>query len=121
MDVTVKPPVVEFDHRLPEHVYTAQDTYRKFRSEAPVAWSTTYGGFWVVSRYEEVTELSRNPDWFLSGYDHGGVNIPSQPSKLKPVETDMADWNRYRRLGTAIFAQGAERHEPRPPKSSPMR
>lgn len=39
-------PVIEYDHYAPELVDDAQALYRGLRTEAPVAWSPLYGGFW---------------------------------------------------------------------------
>src|ERR1700676_301368 len=58
--------VIAFDHRSPEHVTLAVETYRQLRDETPVGWSENYGGYWVVTRYDDLMELSRHPEWFSS-------------------------------------------------------
>src|SRR5215207_1887549 len=105
-------PKVAFDHHLESHVTQSLSIFRGLRENAPVAWTDNHGGFWVVSRYEDVLELSRNPKWFLSGRDGendlgGGVNIPSTPIKLVPTESDGRDWRRYRRVLNPMFTPAA--------------
>jgi cytochrome P450 len=94
----------DFDHHAPEHVLNSVETYRQMRAEAPVTWSNEHGGFWVVTRYDDVMELTRSPDNFSSAKhyngpesSYGGVTIPtSKGTWLVPVETDLPDWTRYR-------------------------
>src|SRR5512143_1748689 len=101
---------VDFDHHRYEHVFNALETYKRLRSEAPVAWSPHHGGFWVVSRYEDVMILTRDPDAFLStknfdpdGTPHGGVTIPTSYIWMVPTEADKPDWLRYRTALAPLF------------------
>ncbi|HTL22731.1 MAG TPA: hypothetical protein VL281_01735, partial [Mycobacteriales bacterium] len=52
------------------------DFFAKARAEAPVYWQDQPGGhgggFWVVSRYAEVQEVSRTPEVF-SSYERGAL------------------------------------------------
>jgi cytochrome P450 len=104
---------IDFDHHHPTHVLTALDTYARFREESPVAWSPHYGGFWMISRYEDVTLLTREPDAFLSaktfdeeGSPQGGVTIPPMHIWVVPTETDKPDWARYRTALAPLFTPG---------------
>ena len=51
---------VEFDHHSHDYAADPWSQYSKLRSECPVAWSEQYGGFWVVSRYEDVAAVARD-------------------------------------------------------------
>src|SRR5580698_9473208 len=70
--------------------FTAPDYHHvlaRLRAEAPVReWSP---GFWTVARYEQIRDLSRNPEQFCSGRGalvndplRGGNNPMSTPSIL---------------------------------------
>jgi cytochrome P450 len=103
-------PVVDFNHHALEHALTSHDTYRKLRKESPVAWSSNHGGFWIVTRYEEVMRLTNEPEAFLStktfdadGEPHGGVTIPPNPLWVIPTETDKPEWMRYRSALAPMF------------------
>jgi cytochrome P450 len=54
--VTVDP---YFDPHDPEHVRNPYGTYARLRAEAPVHHSPL--GFWIISRYDDVMELLRDP------------------------------------------------------------
>jgi cytochrome P450 len=53
-------PVVEFDHHDPDFHRDRHAGWAELR-RCPVAWNERYGGFWVVSGYDEVAAVSR--DW----------------------------------------------------------
>ena len=48
-----------FDPRDPNHVRNPYATYARLRAEAPVHHSPL--GFWIISRYDDVMELLRDP------------------------------------------------------------
>src|SRR5690606_15530176 len=67
-------PVIHFDHNSAEHAKDYMSIYRKLREEAPVAWTESHGGCWVLSSYQAVFEASRDDDTFSSGRhdEYGG-------------------------------------------------
>jgi cytochrome P450 len=58
---------VEFDHHAPEYHGTRYEQWAELR-KCPVAFSPGYGGFWVVSGYDEVNAVSRDEETFTSTY-----------------------------------------------------
>ena len=52
-------PVVRFDHHSPEFAGDLWEIYVGLR-EARVAYSEAYGGFYVLSRYEDIWEAARD-------------------------------------------------------------
>jgi cytochrome P450 len=58
---------VEFDHHAPEYHGTRFEQWAELR-KCPVAFNPRYGGFWVVSGYDEVNAVSRDEDTFTSVY-----------------------------------------------------
>jgi cytochrome P450 len=72
--------------------------YRRLREEAPVAWNEGTG-FWALSRYAEVHEVSTDPGRFSS--QRGillmeiGVEYPHPPTMM---HTDPPDHTDYRKL-----------------------
>ena len=58
-------PTVDFDHYSPEFHARRHDEWAALRT-CPVAFNERYGGFWVVSGYDEVAAVSRDEDTFSS-------------------------------------------------------
>ncbi len=87
---------VDFDHHSPDFVKTNYDQYRKLRAECPVAHTNSYGGFWILSGYDEVSEVARDDYTFSSA---GSLIIPSTDfGWLLPIQADPPAFGRYRKL-----------------------
>jgi cytochrome P450 len=83
------------------------DAFRRLRRESPVHWQARDHdggrGFWIVSRYEDVKHVSKNPRLFCS---ERGTNI-RDPQGMQGgrmmLMMDPPDHGRYRRLVSAGF------------------
>lgn len=62
-----KPLVVDFDHYSKSFLEDRLAGWQKLR-RTPVAYSERHGGFWVVSGYDEVAQVSRDEATFSSYY-----------------------------------------------------
>jgi len=54
--------------------------FRRLRAEEPVAWCPEpWGGpgFWSITKYDDIQEISKRPDIFSSDGRHGGITLPS--------------------------------------------
>ena len=106
-------PVVHFDHNSAEHSADPVASYRKLRSEAPIAWSDAYGGYWILSGYKPVFEAARNDEIFSSERNsYGGeglsVVIPKTPAPFHiPIEIDPPNFRKWRKLINPITAPAA--------------
>jgi cytochrome P450 len=58
---------VDFDHHDREFHADRHTRWAELR-RCPVAYNTNYGGFWVVSGYDEVATVSRDAETFTSRY-----------------------------------------------------
>ncbi|MGH2599443.1 MAG: cytochrome P450 [Dehalococcoidia bacterium] len=56
------------------------DIFRLLRREAPVYWHEGRGfpGFWIITKYEDVIRISRDPQTFISGK---GVGMNTDPER----------------------------------------
>ncbi len=57
------------------------DIFTRLRAEEPVAWCPEpWGGpgFWSVTRYDDVQEVSKRPDVFSSDGRYGGITLASE-------------------------------------------
>ena len=68
---TSERPTVEFDHHSAEFHQSRHEQWRELR-KCPVAWNPAFGGFWVVSGYDEVNAVSRDGETFTSKFVPGG-------------------------------------------------
>ncbi|MET0365298.1 MAG: cytochrome P450 [Sphingobium sp.] len=66
----LKSPDLYIDH-VPHEVF------RQLRQEQPVYWNpeSDGSGFWALTRYADIVEVSKRPDLFSSAHDNGGHRI----------------------------------------------
>ena len=79
---------VSFDNTDPQLISRLYDRIEDVRSQCPVAWSTANGGFWMLTKYSDVVEASR--DWETFTVTQGimipptGATMPVIPAELDP-------------------------------------
>jgi cytochrome P450 len=114
-------PRVDFDHHANEYAKDFSGAYRRIREGCPMAWTDAYGGFWVVSRYDDVARVARDDATFSSRHDlpndgtsYTGIVLPDVPNRSIPIEMDPPDFPKYRRILNPPFAPAAiEKLRPR--------
>jgi cytochrome P450 len=91
-----------FDHLSPELARELHPTLARARSLCPVARSDQYGGFWVVTEYEDVLRIAQDWRTFSSEL---GITVPAPPSSMKilPVTIDPPLQRTFKRLLNAHF------------------
>jgi cytochrome P450 len=111
-------PVVDFDHHSKEYAHRVftdpTGFFQQMQREHPVAWSEKYGGFWIISRYEDVKRISEDDALFSSRNDlphsgaaFSGITIPGNHARSTPIEMDPPQFFDYRRLLNRWFAPAA--------------
>jgi len=99
---------LQYDHRDSRIVVAPHDLWRRLRSQCPVVHSDRYGGFWFVSRYDDVKTVLTDCETFTTTK---GVNIPRQNMALLPGEVDPPLHREYRRiLEPALAPQVVKTH-----------
>ncbi|MEE2702469.1 MAG: cytochrome P450 [Myxococcota bacterium] len=95
--------------------------FRALRREAPVAWhegetvapdypAEPGPGYWVVSKYEDIKYVSKNPGLFASTPSIVIVDPPQAEAQLAPpsmIGMDPPDHARYRKLVSGGFTPSA--------------
>ncbi len=78
-------------------------TYRELRSQCPVGRSERYGGFWFLTRYEDIWAAEQNPEVFSVAQ---GMLLPSLGNErpLIPLDIDPPALQQYRRMLLPAFA-----------------
>ena len=94
-----------FDHLSPVFARDFHPTLARARSLCPVARSDAYeGGFWVLTRYEDVLRVAQDWETFSSEL---GITVPYQPTstpmKILPVAVDPPLQRTFKRLVNAHF------------------
>ncbi|MGE0384954.1 MAG: cytochrome P450 [Gammaproteobacteria bacterium] len=97
-------PIVRFDHNSREYGRNWRAINDRLRSECPVGWSESHGGFWVVTRHRDVAEIARDDATFSSAFANGGVLIPPSPSAALPIMMDPPEFYTIRRLLNPWFS-----------------
>ncbi|MCY3805160.1 MAG: cytochrome P450 [bacterium] len=97
-------PVVRFDHHSADFATDLWGIYDGLRA-ARVAYSETYGGFYVLSRYEDVYAAARDDETFSS--DREVVLPATGVGRLIPLNADPPDLQRYRSALFPYFTQRA--------------
>jgi cytochrome P450 len=95
-----------FDHLAPEVAVDLPGVLARMRSLCPVAHSEQYGGFWVVTKYEDVLRVAQDWETFSSA---SGLTVPVAPIVVRnlPVEVDPPVHRVYKRLINAYFTPAA--------------
>lgn len=82
------------------------ETMAAMRSRRPVAHSDQYDGFWVVTKYADVSDVAR--DWETYSSAHG-LTVPTAPIAIRnlPVEVDPPIQRVYKRIINPYFTPKA--------------
>jgi len=95
----------EFDHWSSKMAFSPHDIWTRLRNECPVARTGKHGGFYVISRYDDVFAAALQPEVFSSDGDGLGVAIPPQELRpLYPIDLDPPEHTKYRQLLNPFFS-----------------
>jgi cytochrome P450 len=106
MSVTAPVPqdlVVDFDVHDPALVSTPEAWNQRgveLRRKGPVVYSPASGGYWIVTRYDLVCEVLRDPELF-SSYPNDLAN--SSQGRLLPIEVDPPEHTALRKVLLPLF------------------
>jgi cytochrome P450 len=83
--------------------------WHELREHGPVLRSEEAGGFWILTRYEDVEWAARNPEIFSSAQ----VGIPHRdvfPVKQIPIQLDGDEHRKWRQTLSDLFNPGVVNH-----------
>jgi cytochrome P450 len=103
---TSRPETVSFDNTDPELITHLYERINDVQSRCPVAWSDASTGFWMLTKYEDVVEASR--DWETYTVTEG-IMIPPTGASMPviPAELDPPRHSKLRRLVLPNFTEKA--------------
>ncbi len=99
---------MSFDHHEQRFVEDPYSVIGPIREAQPLLQSDKHGGFWLLTRYDDVTRAALDYESFTSGVVGTTIIPPSQPRTypLLPIELDPPSHTVYRGLVNAIFSRG---------------
>lgn len=103
----------DFDGQAPETFDSPHEVYRDLRDRCPVAHSGDYGGFWALTRFDDVEWAAKSSDVFISSVK---AVVPSDPRGIRrpPLNFDAPDHTPFRRaLDRTLHRRRLERLEQR--------
>ncbi|MET9994844.1 cytochrome P450 [Streptomyces mutabilis] len=78
--------------------------YQRLRERCPVAWTEDNGGYWTLTRYDDVRDAARRPADFASGAPF--IAMPEFGSQI-PISLNPPEHATYRRLLNRYFSAPA--------------
>jgi cytochrome P450 len=98
---------MSFDHHDPRFVRDPESVVGPIREEHPLIHSDRYGGFWLLTRFDDVTAAANDHESFTSAVPGTTLIPPTQPrtTPLLPLELDPPEHTRYRALVNPVFAK----------------
>jgi cytochrome P450 len=101
---------LQYDHRSSKVTVQPWDLWKRLRAECPAIHSDRYGGFWFVTRHEDVNRVLVDWETFTASE---GVNIPRQGMVMLPLEVDPPLHRKYREILNPLLApQSVKSFEP---------
>lgn len=96
----------QFDQHTVEFAENWREIYTDMRQRCPVAHTDRHGGYWVVTRYDDVRGVLQDPETFASGRNltigdqivSGGATIPSNAVRMGSMEMDPPETGSYRKI-----------------------
>jgi cytochrome P450 len=89
---------VDFDHHSAAYAADPWTQLAEIRARCPVARTDSYGGFWVVTGYDEIKEVASDDITWSSAQ---GLTIPDKKNvgqRSIPVEMDPPEFLAFRRI-----------------------
>lgn len=95
-----------------EGLDVAFEVYRELREGCPVGFSEHYGGFWFVTRFDDIHRIEQNPETFAVS---PGMLLPPMGNERPgvPIDIDPPMHGKYRKVMLPAFSpQQIDRLEP---------
>ncbi|MGC0367390.1 cytochrome P450 [Rhodococcus sp. 27YEA15] len=86
---------LQYDHHSSKVKVAPFDLWSSLRRECPVLHSDNYGGFWFLSRYDDVKRVLTDFEDFSAAE---GATIPRTPLAMLPLEADPPIQRQYRSI-----------------------
>ncbi|MFJ3933927.1 cytochrome P450 [Streptomyces sp. NPDC090029] len=109
-------PEVDFDHHSAEYASDPWATNIAMNTRCPVAHSSHHGGFWLVTGFQQVSEVAHQPQLFSSAHElpnkpgrPQGTVVPASSFRGLPLEIDPPEFLEWRKALNVFFSPTAAR------------
>ncbi|MGO9100825.1 MAG: cytochrome P450 [Mycobacterium sp.] len=101
----------DLDQHSPEFVDDPYGKLAQLRDRCPVAKSSSWNGFWIISGYQEIFDALHDTEVFSSTPDENGKGVPPAPGspQLAPIDFDPPEVGFYRSFLLKHMSPGAAR------------
>lgn len=96
--------VQDFDPSLPETFDSAQDLFADLRGRCPVAHTGEMGGFWALTRYDDVKRAASDPATFVTSVQNVVPKV-AFTGRRPPLHLDPPEHTPYRRTLNPLLSQ----------------
>lgn len=107
-------PRTDFDHHSAEYGRDPWAANIAMNTRCPVAYSSHHGGFYIVTGFDEVTDVARRPEVFSSAHElpntpgrPQGTVVPASSFRGLPLEIDPPEYLQWRRAMNEFFSPAA--------------
>lgn len=94
----------DFVPREPETFTSAHETYKEMRSQCPIAHSNEWGGFWALSRYEDVVNVLKDYNTYTTSVQNVVPKV-AFTGRRPPLHLDPPEHTIYRRIINQFFTK----------------
>jgi cytochrome P450 len=106
---TLAPPPVnrpqDFESMGEETFDSPHDQFRELRGHCPVAWSNGWGGFWALTRYDDIINVLADPATFTTTIQNVVPKVATS-RRRPPLHLDPPDHTPYRKAIAPLFREG---------------
>lgn len=103
----------DFDTDQPEDMDSPHVEYARLRRECPVAWTNGLGGFWALTRYEDVRRAAAESSTFITSVQNVIPKV-AYTGRRPPLHLDPPEHTPYRRaLNPLLSEERSESFAPR--------
>lgn len=93
-----------YDHLDSSFAADPGPVWRAMREQCPVAHSELYDGFWVPTRYDDITDIAHDYETFSSARILIPHDLFGQELNMPPITSDPPFHTRFRRLMLPTFS-----------------
>lgn len=94
----------DFDSMGPETFDSPHAQFRELRGKCPVAWSNGWGGFWALTKYDDIITVLSDPATFTTTIQNVVPRVATS-RRRPPLHLDPPDHTPYRRAIAPLFRE----------------
>ena len=92
----------DFDSMGAETFDSPHDQFRDLRGRCPVAWSNGWGGFWALTKYDDIIHVLSDPQTFTTTVQNVVPRVATS-RRRPPLHLDPPDHTPYRKAIAPLF------------------